>query len=820
MPIVNAAGPAAASIARSCPWLRSRIVLPALLLWPMITRADGCDMPLVVAWPSDRPPLSFSAQGQPGGLVADYLRRLGEQIALRPHPLPAAAGAAGALPAGTQAVLGWPREQVPDGWVVSRPYLQLSQVIVRRRNDTPLQGLGGLRGRRVASLDTVPLAAHLREQAPGAWLLQVDALDHALQLLAIGQVDAVVATLGEVEAALRRPGSDALVIAAPAGFDDAWVLAAAPACAATVAAFDTVLHELDDAQRAALRAAWAPSGARAPPARSPLRWLVPVLLVALALILVYAFGYWRLHRESSQRRALEQRLQEVTANLPAVVYRARRSGEGDYSLPLVAGDVQSLFGMSLDSVRLDHRRLMAAVHVDDRKPVLDHLEAAARARAPIDITFRTLGPHGWRWIRSHGRPLPGESDDIEWSGYWMDVSQAQARTRALAGARHQAEETAAAKTHFLATMSHQIRTPMSTLLGMLECLADSPLDPCQRQVLSTVDVAAQMLRQILDDVLDSHRLQALPLQLRATDMGALATAVQQLLAPMAASRALHLRCVLDPALQRWLLADGLRVRQVLFNLVGNALKFTLHGGVELRLRVLRTQAAGQCLRLQVSDSGVGISPERQQAVFADYTQAEPSTGRRFGGSGLGLAICRDLVASMGGELQLQSSPGKGTRIWFDLEFASCLAPLEAVPATAEVVARLPAARVLVAEDHPTNLQLLVQRLRELGLQVHATADGLQALAAWRAQGFDVVVTDCHMPGMDGFALARAIREDPCPSRARVPIIALTASVLESTREACRAAGIDRFLAKPVDTQGLRATLADVLPAMEPGSVGQ
>lgn len=287
-----------------------------------------------------------------------------------------------------------------------------------------------------------------------------------------------------------------------------------------------------------------------------------------------------------------------------------------------------------------------------------------------------------------------------------------------------------------------------------------PLDPCQRQVLSTVDVAAQMLRQILDDVLDSHRLQALPLQLRATDMGALATAVQQLLAPMAASRALHLRCVLDPALQRWLLADGLRVRQVLFNLVGNALKFTLHGGVELRLRVLRTQAAGQCLRLQVSDSGVGISPERQQAVFADYIQAEPSTGRRFGGSGLGLAICRDLVASMGGELQLQSSPGKGTRIWFDLEFASCLAPLEAVPATAEVVARLPAARVLVAEDHPTNLQLLVQRLRELGLQVHATADGLQALAAWRAQGFDVVVTDCHMPGMDGFALARAIREDP------------------------------------------------------------
>ena len=287
--------------------------------------------------------------------------------------------------------------------------------------------------------------------------------------------------------------------------------------------------------------------------------------------------------------------------------------------------------------------------------------------------------------------------------------------------------------------------------------------------------------------------------------------------PVAASRGLHLQVVLDPEMQPGSLADGLRLRQILFNLAGNALKFTRHGHVELQVQVLQQRDWGQRLRLQVSDSGVGISEERQQAVFAAYTQAERSTTRRFGGSGLGLAICRELAISMGAELQLRSSPGKGTTVWLDLDLDACEAPV-AGPAAAVADERpLPAARVLMAEDHPTNLHLLEQHLCALGLQVHACTDGRSALEAWQAQPFDLVITDCHMPGMDGFALARAIRADACPARAQAPIIALTASVMESTREACRAAGIDQFLAKPVEPHALRALLAALLV---PDSVGQ
>ncbi len=204
-----------------------------------------------------------------------------------------------------------------------------------------------------------------------------------------------------------------------------------------------------------------------------------------------------------------------------------------------------------------------------------------------------------------------------------------------------------------------------------------------------------------------------------TDLAALVRAVQQLLMPVAASRGLHLHSEIDPMLQQWSLADGLRLRQVLFNLAGNALKFTLQEAWCCR-SMCCSSAMGQRLRLQVTDTGVGISMERQQAVFAAYEQAETSTTRRFGGSGLGLSICRELAASMGGQLHLRSAPGKGTTVWLELVLAACGTRrwyrCSRRPCNGRC--RRPA-RALVVEDHPTNLQLLVQRLRELGLQVHA-----------------------------------------------------------------------------------------------------
>ena len=791
----------------------ARIVALSLLSAP--AWAGQCEGPILLAYPADRAPLSSSQDDTPQGLVAAYLALLQEQVpTLRATPVAATTLAAAALPAGTHAVLGWPRAQTPKGWVASVPYLQVPQVIVRRPDARPIIGLEGLHGHGVASPDIVPLAAMLEESSAHVPLLQVAALDKALQLLISGQTDAVVGNLVEVEAALRHQPGGALHVAAPAGFSDALVLAALPACAHLVDRFNQLQAAMTEEQREALRAHWvstSPRRGHVPPV-SPLRGLIAVLLMLLTMGLVHAFGYWRLHREGLRRQALEQRLQEVTANLPAVVYQARRSSTGEYSVPHIAGDVHALFGISVDTARVDHGSLLAAVHPQDRRSVLACVDAAALVRGPIDVTFRTRGPNGWRWVRSHGRPIACSDSGVEWSGYWMDVTEARARTQALDDARRDAEQDAAAKSHFLATMSHEIRTPMSTMLGMLERFGSGALDARQRQVLATIDDAAQMLRQILDDVLHSQRLQSgpQPPQCLPTDLAGLLRAVQRLLVPVAASKGLHLRCEVDPALQRGSLADGLRLRQILFNLAGNALKFTLHGGVDLQVRVLQQRAQGQQLRLQVTDTGVGISRERQRAVFAAFTQADASTTRRFGGSGLGLSICRELAASMGGQLHLCSTPGVGTTVWLDLYLPACEAPSVEHRDDAAGVHELPPVRVLVAEDHPTNLQLLVRQLRDLGLQVHAAANGEQAWQAWQTQRFALVITDCHMPGMDGFALARAIRADPRADAARVPIIALTASVLDSTRQACLDAGIDHFIAKPVDRHALHAALAAVL----------
>lgn len=799
----------------------ARALLAMLAAMPAAYAKDACQGPWSVAYPADRPPLSMVHEGQPAGVLATYLQALQQHDpSMRARPVPAAALSADQLPVGTQAILGWPRAQVPAGWVSSHSYLQVPQVIVRLRGARPVLGLGDLQGATVASPERQPLARHLREQAPYALLLPPAPVDKAFDLLVEGRVDAVVVNVAEASAALQFYG-DVLRVAAPAGFSDALVMATVPECAARLARHAPLLQEPSPAAQAEALARWTPLQAQArPPPQRALRWLVPLLLAAMALALVHAYGFWRLHREGLQRQRLEQRLLDVTASLPAVVFRARRSSSGVYSVPHIAGDVHALFGVSVDTARIDHAQLMAAVHPDDRARVLAHVDAAALVRGPIDVSFRSRGRRGWRWVRSRAQPMAvrGEqTGDMEWTGYWMDVTDAHDRARALEDARQEAEQGALAKTHFLATMSHQIRTPMSTLLGLLEQLGSTALDGRQQQALCSLDEAATMLRQILDDVLDSQRLQpqAAALAPQPTDLRALLLGVQRLLAPLAASKGLYLRCEVDPALQPGSWVDALRLRQILMNLVGNALKFTLDGGVELRVQVLPQaspqQGDGQQVRLQVADTGVGISPARQRAVFSAYTQADASTTRRFGGSGLGLAICHELAATMGGQLQLRSRVGQGSTLWLDLWLPACTPPAALpVPARPGPSQRLPSVDVLVAEDHPTNRQLLVNRLRGHGLRVQAVADGAQAWKAWQAQSFALVVTDCQMPGMDGFALARAIRADPRPGAARVPIIALSASVLASTRQACVDAGMDRFLAKPVAAHDLHAAVAELL----------
>ncbi len=470
-----------------------------------------------------------------------------------------------------------------------------------------------------------------------------------------------------------------------------------------------------------------------------------------------------------------------------------------------------------------------------------------------------------------------------------EQAQLQALNTALAQARDAAEAASRAKSQFLANMSHELRTPFNGVLGMLDVLADSPLDERQRDQLNTARASAEHLLRLLNDILDLSALDAgqIRIQPSAVDLAQLARDVQRWLQPQADAKGLRLTLRVDDGGIGCVQADATRVRQILLNLIGNALKFTEHGGVDVVLQAEPVGATQVRWRLQVADTGIGIDAATQARLFQRFQQADPSIRRRYGGSGLGLDIARTLARLMGGDITLQSAPGVGstfTATWvtsrcdahgaasasrqptptatpsaaepaqaahaeaitpvtsadrtiltppaageagtgaaadpaFALrpyltpapprtplqighERAIALAPPPTPPAT-------PPLHVLVAEDHPVNRKVVGLLLERLGHRVEFAEDGLQAVQRATEQAFDVILMDVHMPQLDGLEATRRIRDLP-GDRGRVPIVALTADVVDDAVQRTRDAGMDAFLPKPVQAAQLRATLAAVV----------
>ncbi|MFT3458047.1 ATP-binding protein [Klebsiella pneumoniae] len=403
----------------------------------------------------------------------------------------------------------------------------------------------------------------------------------------------------------------------------------------------------------------------------------------------------------------------------------------------------------------------------------------------------------------------------------MDVSEARAQADALVTAKAEAEQAAEAKSRFLATMSHEIRTPMSGVLGMLEVLAHSPLDIEQQRILGVIEDSAQMLRQILDDILDYSRLEAGALRLEPVPqpLRPLLESVCRLLSAQASARGLALHVQIDPQLAPAHEVDGVRLRQIVFNLLSNAIKFTAQGEVRLQLEVLgpTSEEGAQPLCLSVTDTGIGIAPEQLQHLFAPFTQAGAYIQRDHGGTGLGLSICQRLVQMMDGELALHSTLGEGTRAEVRLSLVEAgSGDVEALVAEQDQVALLPAplreARVLVIEDHPTNQAMMAWRLQQLGVPHVIVGDGQQGLDRLSSESFDLVITDCRMPVLDGFGFTRLLRErEGRTGQPRLAVLALTASVLDDDARRCREAGMDEVLAKPLSLATLRAALLRWLP---------
>jgi signal transduction histidine kinase/CheY-like chemotaxis protein len=365
----------------------------------------------------------------------------------------------------------------------------------------------------------------------------------------------------------------------------------------------------------------------------------------------------------------------------------------------------------------------------------------------------------------------------------------------------EAEAGVRVRAEFLATMSHELRTPLNGVIGSTSLLDRSALGPDQQAHVDTIVECSQHLLTLIEDVLDFSKLDAGQVRLNpaAVDLGALGRDALVVVTVQAREKGLALRCEVDPVVG-WALCDEGRLKQVLVNLLGNAVKFTERGAVTLRLAQV-----GDEVQATVVDTGIGISSEALGRIFDAFVQADASTSRRHGGTGLGLTISRRLCVVMGGDLRVASTPGQGSSFTATVRGPRCAPVVEALPVVAP--ARSLRGRVLVAEDNAVNARVVCALLTRLGLEVVVAGDGEQALSRLAAEPFDLLLLDCHMPVLDGFETARRLRA----SGSRLPVVALTASTQPEDQEACRVAGMDAFLAKPVNLAALQATLARWLP---------
>lgn len=560
---------------------------------------------------------------------------------------------------------------------------------------------------------------------------------------------------------------------------------------------------------------------------SPAWWIIAAAIIIMALL--YKVGtlksrereYSEFVRRAAKREAMhEQRYRELLDNASDIVYTHDLEGR------LITWSKAGEMITGYQQRELFQRDLAELVPAERREAVRAWIRQTAEGRGPATFELVINTKDGNPVILDVStRSITRDGRLVGVLGFARDITERKRSEEEAQRAREAAEAASRLKSEFLANVSHEIRTPMNGILGMTELVLETDLAKEQREFLEMVKMSADSLMDIINDILDFSKIEVGKLELDSAPLN-LRHLLETVLKPLtlrAQQKELRLACEVDPRVPDGLLGDATRLRQVLMNLVGNAVKFTENGSIRVRIQTVALSRDEAVLRFEVRDTGIGIPLEKQQIVFEAFTQADGSTTRKYGGTGLGLTITKKLVNMMGGEINVQSEAGQGSTFSFTLPFPLAQSPLreglEEIAFTSEMTPptslKLPAPprrdsasiRVLLAEDNPANQKLVLYLLQKQGYTLEVANDGKEALALLEKagpNGFDLVLMDIQMPLMNGFEVTRIIRQNEKEFGAHLPIIALTAHAMKGDLERCLQAGMDAYISKPIDREELFA----------------
>ncbi|MDD0975329.1 transporter substrate-binding domain-containing protein [Pseudomonas fontis] len=700
----------------------------------------------------------------------------------------------------------------------SRPYLENAYVLMTRKGAGEPEDLQMLSGRRLAITRGNLLIDSLRQQYPRIHLVETEGSAASATALNKQQVDGMVTAL--INANFNLGTQPQLTIRSTIGSTPAnFSLATARDTPELGSIVDKALLSIAPEDMSAINNRWRRYSGEPPSYWQSHQPLIVQIILATSILLLLSLTWnaW-MRRQIKQRKSAELALNDqlefmraLVNGTPHPIYVRDRQGLlqlcNDSFLKALDARTEDVLGKSIHDTPL-FASLQAQQLEADYQQVIDAGTPLIVDR-PLMLKNRELTIY--HWILPYQNSL-GEVQGI--IGGWLDISERRQLIQELRQAKEQADEASRAKSTFLATMSHEIRTPMNALIGMLE-LALKRADGGQldRPAIDVAYRSAQDLLSLIGDILDIARIESgrLHLSPERVNPANLVESVGQIFEGLARQKGLQLTLAIDASARRDVLLDPLRFKQVLSNLVTNAIKFTEQGrvGIQLSMPACSTDSEVQ-LELSVRDSGIGISPSDQQRLFQPFSQIDPDSQLARNGTGLGLVISRNLCEMMGGQLVLNSAPGIGTQVNISMPLIAlpaCDTPEQAEPS---LPPPNPALNVLVVDDHPANLLLMGQQLDFLGVRHTAVDSGQKGLDAWHQGCYDVLIIDCNMPGMDGYQFARAVREQerqrdlsPCT------LLGYTANAQPEVRERCRKAGMDDCLLKPIGLQGLGMRLAEV-----------